>query len=382
MKIDFVRIIAITRKELIQIWRDPRTLVLAIAMPIFLLLLFGYGISFDIKNVPVGVYDQDNSVHSREIIGKIMNCGYFRYAAKVVSPNEVNNLLDRGKCKIIIAFPPGFGKNVVKGTAQAVQLLVDGSESNSATIIVGYIAGILQAYNIELTVRVLNKYGIPFSNDRFPPVKVQPRVWYNPEMRSSNYIVPGVIVTVMTIITIILTSFTIARERERGTLEQLIVTPVKAYEIMIGKLLPYLVIGMVDMIIIFFMGTLVFHVSFRGNFVVLFFTALIFGASGLGFGLLISTLAKTQQVAMMIAWLTSMLPAVLLSGFVFPINSMPGIIQVVTYIIPARYFLVIVRNIFLKGNGLEVFWGETLVLALLAVLTLTICSVRFKKRLD
>ena len=376
------RILAISKKEIIHIRRDPLTLMLAIGLPVILLLIFGYAITFDIKHIPVAVCDLDSSQKSREFVSMFAQSGYFDIVDYIPSVNKADALLNSEKCKVVLVIPINFSKALARGEETAVQILIDGVEANTTSIALGYIQGIMQMYSSKILLDVLNKAGFANQMKGMPPVDPKIRVWYNPELRSQNYVIPGLIAVIMMIITAMLTSLTIVREKERGTIEQLIITPVKPYEIMTGKILPYLFIGLLDMLIVFIVGILVFKVPFVGNFVYLFIFATIFAACGLGIGLLISTVADSQTFAIQLTLMTSMLPAFLLSGFMIPIKNMPDIIQYVTYAIPAKYFIVVLRGVFLKSSNIFILWKEFAFLLALAVLLMVVCSKRFKKRLD
>ncbi|MBU0951437.1 MAG: ABC transporter permease [Elusimicrobia bacterium] len=376
------RILAIAKKEIIHIRRDTRTLMLAIGLPVILLLIFGYAITFDIKHIPIAVCDLDMSQKSRELVSMFAYSGYFDVVDYIPSVNKADALLNSGKCKVVLVIPLNFSKMLYRGEKASVQILIDGVEANTTSVALGYIQGIMQMYSSKILLDVLNKAGFSNQIKGMPPVDAKIRVWYNPELRSQNYVIPGLIAVIMMIITAMLTSLTIVREKERGTIEQLIITPVKPYEIMLGKILPYLLIGLFDMLIVFIVGILVFKVPFIGNFIYLFIFAVIFAVCGLGIGLLISTIADSQTFAIQLTLITSMLPAFLLSGFMIPIKNMPGIIQFVTYAIPARYFIIVLRGIFLKGSNIFILWKEFVFLSALAFLLMAVCSKRFKKKLD
>jgi ABC-2 type transport system permease protein len=374
------RILAIVKKEILHVLRDPRSLTMAIGMPIVLLFLFGYAITLDIDNVYMAVCDFDKSLQSREFISSFTSSGYFKIISFVEKEEHLNLLLDRGYIKVGIIIPPGFKKKLSVGKPCDVQVLIDGVESNSANVIIGYVKGITYLFSSKVLLNFLNKQGISnFKN--IPNIEGIFNAFYNPDLKSRNFIIPGLIAVIMTVIMTVLTSLTIVREKEKGTFEQLIITPVKPYELMLGKIAPYWVIGMIDMIFVTVVGVFIFHVPLKGSILLLFFITGIFAFSGLGIGLLISVISNSQQVANLLAMIFSFLPVFLLSGFMFPIKSMPSIIQYITVIIPAKYFLTVLRGIFLKGSGLYILLTETLVLLIFGVILIGIASLKFKKKL-
>lgn len=369
------------RKEAIHILRDPRSLYLAIGMPILLIILFGYAITFNIKHIPVGIIDQDNTTLSRELISGIKSNEYFEVVYFSNNYFGVEKLLDEGKTKIIVAVPPHFFRDLSKGKDTAIQLLVDGSDNNTAQIALGYISKIIQTFSSNIILVKLKTQGALFVQD-MPLFDVETRAWYNPALNSTHFIVPGLIVVVMMILTSMMTSMTIAREWEIGTMEQLIATPVKPYEIIIGKLMPYFFLGIIQMALLVLIGILLFKVPLKGNLFLLSIASGIFLVCGLGIGLLISTVTKSQQLAFMLSVLSSLLPSFLLSGFVFPVSSMPKIIQIISNIVPAKYFLIILRGIFLKGNGFSNHLPDLIPLIILGTLIILTCSIRLRLSLE
>lgn len=369
---------AIFRKELMQIRRDPGTLALVIFMPILLLMLYGYGVSTDIRNIPMVVVDESRSPQSREFIRSFTGSGFFYVENNAVRLNEIDRDMDGGRAKIGLVIPPTFGKQIARAERAEVLVAIDGSEPNTANAAIAYVNTIVATYSSTVIARELNGR-IPL--DQLNPVDLRTRVWYNPELRSINFIVPGLIVTILMNIAALLTSVTIAREREQGTLEPLIASPVQAWELMAGKIVAYALISFLDIILVLTIGTLWFKVPFRGSVITLMGTSAVFLLSSLGLGLAISARSQTQQSAVLLAFLVTMIPGLLLSGFLFPISSMPRPVQLLTYLVPARYFLVIVRSIFLKGVGIEVLWRQLLPLSILGII-LFIMSIRsFKKQM-
>jgi len=375
------RVLPLMRKEFIHILRDPRSLYIAIGLPLVLLILFGYAITFDVNHIPVAVINQDDSSLSRDLISRVQASEYFdlRYLSNEYT--KLERLLDEGKVKIILVIPLHFYRDLSKGKNKPLQFLIDGSDNNTALIALGYLSKIIQVFSSNIVLEGLNKQGNLLLKE-LPAIDVKTRVWYNPGLRSTNFIVPGLIAVVMMILAAMLTSLTIAREWETGTMEQLIATPTKPLEIIIGKLTPYFFLGLIQMTLVVLTGTLLFKVPFKGNIFFLFVVAGLFLVCGLGIGLFISTGTKSQQLAFMLAIVLTMLPAFLLSGFIFPISSMPRIIQFFSYFVPAKYFLISLRGIFLKGNGLSVHWPEVLFLLIFGLLIILACTKRLKLSLE
>lgn len=368
------RIIAMAQKEIIQILRDPRALALAFVLPMILLFLFGYAITLDIKNIPFGVLDYDKSVSSHNLISDFISSGYFKYKYALEKPQEIDSLVQLGKARIVLVIPVDYEKNLKRGAAADLQVIMDGADANTTNIAMGYTEGIIASLNSKLLSRAMGR-------TINPPINLVPRFWFNPNLRSQNYIIPGLIALIMTVVSALLTSLTVAREWERGTMEQIITTPVTSLELAIGKLVPYFAIALIDVIIAVAVGTIIYDVPFRGNFFELIAFSSLFLFAVLGLGFLISVRTKSQQVAYQFAMLTSFLPTFLFSGFLFPISSMPKFLQYVTLAIPARYFVRIARDIFLKGSGWSKLYVEGLVLLGFAVLLIFLSSISFKKRL-
>ncbi len=375
------RISPLLKKETLHILRDPRSLYLAIGLPIVLLILFGLAITFDVRHIPLGIIDLDATFLSRDLASRLRSSEYFDlfYLARDFSDSE--KLLDEGKLKIIVVIPSRFSQDLAKGKDTSLQLLVDGSDNNTALVAMGYLLKIIQSFNTKILLEKLNKEGTALLTG-MPSLDLNSRVWYNPDLRSKNFIVPGLIAVLMMILAAMLTSLTIAREWETGTMEQLIATPARPHEIVIGKLIPHFFLGFIQLSLVVSIGTFLFKVPFRGNLFLLIFVSALFLVCGLGIGLFISTVAKSQQLAFMLSIIFTLLPSFLLSGFIFPISSMPKIIQFITYLVPAKYFLIVIRGILLKGTGLPAFWSEVLALFLLATLIVLACSKRMKLRLE
>jgi ABC-2 type transport system permease protein len=375
------RILPLARKETLHILRDPRSMYLAIVLPVVLLILFGYAITFDVRHIPVGIIDQDSSFLSRDFISRVKGSEYLDLVYLSNSSSGLESLLDKGKVKAILIIPHRFSRDLSKGKDAPLQLLIDGSDNNTAQIALGYVSRIIQIFSSNIILEKLNKQGAILQADILP-IDVKPRIWYNPDLSSTNFIVPGLIAVVMMILAAMSTSLTIAREWEIGTMEQLIATPAKPHEIIIGKLIPYFFLGIIQISLVVLVGTLLFNVPLKGNIFFLFCVSGVFLICGLGIGLLISTITRSQQLAFMFSVLLTFLPSFLLSGFIFPISSMPDIIQFFTYLVPAKYFLIVLRGIFLKGTGLGTLWPEVVSLFAFASLILLACAKRLRLSLE
>ncbi|MCX5750126.1 MAG: ABC transporter permease [Candidatus Saganbacteria bacterium] len=366
------RIWQIFKKEFIHIVRDPRTLALALLLPVLLLLLFGYAVSFDVKHLSTAVYDQDQSPQSREFLGNFTNSEYFDYNYFIGSEREMGRLLDEGKVKVVINIPRRFGEKIKEMKTAPVQVIVDGSDPNMANSALVYINTITDKYSRDLLYEKFN-YKLNF--------EIIPRFWYNPDQKSVDFYIPGLIAMILMMLAASLTSVSIVGERERGSMEGLLVTPLKPYELMIGKLLPYVFVALIDVTLVTVIGCGWFGVPLKGSLTFLYVSSFMFLSGALGLGLLISTIAKSQEEAMMLALILTMLPTQLLSGFIFPINSMPVFLQGITFFVPARYFIVIMRGIFLKGVGITSLWWDFSLLIGFALLMILLSSRRFSKRL-
>lgn len=367
------RLLAVSRKEVLQLRRDTRSLVLAFLLPVLLLVLFGYAITWDVNDVPTAVLDRDRTSRSRELVEAFPASGYFTITERVERPAEIDRLLDRSAVRLVLVIPPGFAADLDAGRPARLQALVDGSDANTATIVLGYTRGIVQSFSVDAVVNGATVR---------PPVEARSRVWYNEELESKNMIVPGLVAVIMMIIAAMLTSLTIAREWERGTMEQLASTPVHRVEVVLGKLLPYLAIGMIDVGVVSVVGVLLFDVPFRGNAALLAVLSLAFLTGALGLGMFISAVARSQLLATQIAMVATFLPAFLLSGFMFSIDVMPRVLQAITYLVPARYFLVVTRGIFLKGVGVEVLRVQGLLMIAFLVLGLFLATRVFRKEIQ
>jgi ABC-2 type transport system permease protein len=366
----------VIRKEFRQIRRDPRSLIFLLCIPAFLLLVYGYALNFDVKHVPLAVCDQDGTQASRDFSGKFAATEYFDLRYRLSDPREVDALLGREAVGIALMIPRGFGADLAAGREAKIQVLVDGAYAMTAAAAAGYVGAIAQSQAMRYTLEVLERRGLKRLE---LPLAVETRVWYNPELRSARFLVPGLMAFILMVIVVISTAFSVVRERERGTMEQILVSPVRPADLVLGKTVPYVLISLVSAHVVLLLGFLLFGVPIRGSYLLLLLTMTLFLTGGLGQGVLISTVAKTQQVAFMISILTTFLPTFILSGFVFPIRNMPLVIQAVTYLIPARYFLATMRAVMLKGTGLGAFWKEVLFLAVFAAVTIAVSTMRLKR---
>ena len=366
------RLWAMARKETIQLKRDTRSLILAFLLPVALLMIFGYAISWDVRDIRTAVLDQDNSAHSRELLDAFRASGYFQFQRYLRRTQEIAPLLNGVGTQLVLVIPADFSTHLNAGRPAQLQAIVDGSDANTATIILAYTRAIALSYSLKVQLQ-----GARLNL----PVRVESRVWYNEELLSRNMIVPGLVAVIMMIVAAMLTSLTIAREWERGTMEQLAATPVSRTEIVLGKLLPYLGIGLADVVISSLLGVWVFDVPFRGNAALFMLLSAFFLIGALGLGIVISALGRSQLLATQVAMLVTFLPAYLLSGFMYSISVMPVPLQTLTYLIPARYFIVVTRGIFLKGVGPEVLWVQALLMIVFAVLGLVFAIRVFRKAL-
>lgn len=373
------RLMAVLGKEALHILRDPRTLIISLILPLFQLLMYSFVLTFDVDHIPTAVMDLDRTQASRAFLGAYQASAYFdpQYAER---HDEVDALLERGAVQAAIVVPPGFGHTLASGREAAVQVLVDGSDPRIAGVARGYAQAVAAQYTQRLRVAGLAAKGIVLE-EGFPPVVAERRVWYNPELKSLNYIVPGLIAVIMASLTAVQIAGALVVERERRTLENLLISPLKARELVVGKVIPYVVIAALQAGAISAVGIFGLGVPFRGS-ITLFAAALVlYVATMLGLGLAVSAVARTQQTAQFIAFMVSMLPSFLLSGFIFPIASMPRAIQYITYLVPPRYFLSVVRGVFLKGAPLEALAPDLAALALFAAAGLVVSSVLLRRRL-
>jgi ABC-2 type transport system permease protein len=374
----FERIQHMLIKEFIQVFRDPRMKLVIFGMPVLQLLVFSYAVNTDVRNISTAIYDLDHSVMSRELVARFVNSGYFQITTYVADDRQARDLMDHGRVQAILQLNPGFENDLLAGKTVPFQVIVDGTNSNTAAIILSYSARIVGQFSQELLVRRITRLrgAIPKPGQ----IQVQTRAWFNENLESRYFFIPGVIVILLTLITLQLTSMAVVREKELGTMEQIIVTPIRPHEFILGKTIPFILIAFVDVIGVMVVAKLWFGLPIRGSLVLFFLACGIFLLTTLAVGLLISTVSETQQQAMMTTFFFFM-PAMMLSGFVFPIANMPKVIQYLTYLDPLRYFLVIVRGLFLKGVGFDVLWPQMAALLVIGVASMALARARFRKTL-
>jgi ABC-2 type transport system permease protein len=371
-----LRTLSLIRKEFLHILRDPRTLGVMFIMPIIQLVLLGYAATTDIKHLRTAVVDGDKSLASRELIDAYRASNYFDIALYVESEQQLEYLMDSGQVRAGLIIPAGYGQEVAAGDQAEVAFVVDGSDPSVANTVFAASQSVGQALSMRIMQRTMG-----IDPDNLPGVQVRPRVWYNPEMKSANFMIPGIMGMILYFLTALFTSMSIVREREQGTIEQLIVTPIKPLEMIVGKVVPYVFIAFFDVLEVLAIGVFWFGVPIRGNLELLLGLSALFLLTSLGIGIFISSLANTQQEAMLLTFLT-MFPSIFLAGFFFPIEAMPGWLQVVTYIIPLRYMLVVIRGIILKGVGLQILRQEVIALIIFGVAIMLLAAARFRKKLE
>lgn len=359
------RILAVGVKELLQLKRDWRTSVALLGMPVILLLIYGYALSFDVRDIRLAVVDQSHTRASRDLVQAFLSSGYFHRVATLPATPELDGLFDDGTAQAALVIPTTFGADVAGRRHTAVQFVLDGSDSQTASTILGYARQIVAAQTPGL-----------YDLDVEPPIGAAPLVWYNPDLKSSIFLVPGLVAFILMVTSVIATALAVVREKERGTMESLRATPLVAFELLVGKTLPYLLVASASAAGSLFLAWALFGVPVHGSVVWLALLTVLFLAGGLGWGMLLSTLAETQQVAFQMGLLSSMLPTLMLSGFVFPISSMPKALQVISHIVPARYFIAALREVVLKGVGPEVWWPDAVALVVFGVLVLLIATAR------
>jgi ABC-2 type transport system permease protein len=374
----FTRFLAMARKEVVQILRDTRSLIIVVIMPVILVLLFGYGVNLDQKHLPIYVWDREGSQESQDLLKRFQASDYFEVIRVVNSYPELLRAIDDGSIRMALVIPWNFSQAVHDGGGMAVQALVDATDDNTANVAMGYAQAIVQAYSSQVQLEWLQQRG---QAAQPPPLRVETRTWYNEDLESSAFIIPGVLALVMSVIGAFLTSLTIAREWERGTMEQLVSTPVTPLEIMLGKLAPYFIIGMFDVVVCALLALYWFHVPFRGSFVALLISSALFMVVVLALGFFISVVAKNQLAASQMALLATFLPAFLLSGFLYAIEQMPVILQWITRILPARYYVSLLKKIFLKGTATSLLYADLIPLTIFALVLTVLATRSFHKRL-
>ena len=373
-------ILTIIKKEIHQFRRDPKMFGIILLGPILQLIFFGYAVNMDLEKVTAVVFDKDKSVQSRLFIEEFTSNKYFEILANVNDYDEVEKYLENGEVTLAIVIENKFEKNISTNRTAKVQVIFDGSDGNKASVAAGYVTNIFSDYLKQILIDLQNKAGQ--KRTLISNVEAEIRAWFNPTLKTRNFMIPGIIGMLLSIITLILTSLAIVKEKEIGTLEQIIVTPIKPYELIIGKIVPFSVMGFIVISIILSVMAFGFKIPIKGSLAFLFLSSLVYILSTLGLGIFVSTVSKTQQQAMMIAVFVVMMPMVFLSGFAFPIENMPAIIQYITYIIPLRYFMTIIRGVILKGIGFTELWLELMIMFVMGIVLLVASSLRFKKNLD
>ncbi|MBT0666317.1 ABC transporter permease [Geobacter pelophilus] len=373
------RIKAVAWKESLHLLRDPRSLIMGIAIPMLMLFLFGYALNLDIEKARITFWDQSSSPQSRDFVSRFAASRYFSLVENSASYRDIEQAIDTRRAIIAIIIPPDFARTMAQNKETAVQAILDGSDANSATIVLAYAEGVTRQFSSEI---IVNKAGSQGYSPKVAPVDLRPRAWFNTDLVSRHFIFPGLIAVIMMVIAALLTSLTVAREWETGTMEQLIATPLTGGEIIAGKLAPYIAIGVLDLVLCVVVGYYFFGVPLRGNLFLLFSLSLVFLVGAMALGVLISIVAKSQLLASQFALVATMLPAFLLSGFIFPIDNMPKPIQIFTNIITARHFVHILRGIYLKDSGFSEIYLQTVVLAIFSVVVLALAVKKFRKKID
>jgi ABC-2 type transport system permease protein len=372
------RIKALTKKEFIQMSRDIRSLMGALFNPLLMIFLFGYALSLDVDRIPTVVLDFDGTPVSREFIHRLTDSRYFTLVRYLERDGDVDSSLARGEALMALVIPRDFASKVKQGIKAPIQVVFDGSDSNTATIALGYLKAVAAGFDIALQEQRIRRAGLKMVD---MPLEARVRVWFNPELKSKNFIIPGLTGVIMMAICSVMTALSVSKEKETGTLEQLISTPITSLELLLGKLLPYLAVGLVDLALVVGAAVLIFGVPFRGSYIDLFIASLIFLIGSLSWGLFVSVVAKSQIQASQISVISAFLPSFLLSGFIYPIENMPVVLQALTFIVPARYFVEILKGLFLQGVGLTVLWPQVLALVVYAVLIFNLARKRFTKRI-
>jgi ABC-2 type transport system permease protein len=372
------RIKALTKKEFIQMSRDIRSLMGALFIPLLMIFLFGYALSLDVDRIPMVVLDRDETPVSRDLIHRLSDSRYFSLVRNMKTDREIDEVLARGEALMAFVIPGDFASSVKKGTPVSVQVIFDGSDSNTATIAMGYLRAVIAGFDMGIQEKRLQKAGLKMVD---MPLEGRVRVWFNPELKSRNFIIPGLTGVIMMAICALMTALSVSREKETGTLEQLISTPISSMELLLGKLLPYVVVGLVDLALVVGAGVLIFGVPFRGSYLLLLLISLVFLTGTLSWGLFVSVISKSQLQASQIAVLSAFLPSFLLSGFIYPIENMPLALQAVTFIVPARYFVEILKGLFLQGVGFSVLWPQVLALVIYAVVIFNLARKKFSMRI-
>ncbi len=368
----------IASKEMLHILRDPRSLVAALALPLLMVLLFGYAINLDVKNVDIAVVDQDHSAAARDIMSHLTADGAIRVVARCDNPAELERMLDMGTARLGIVIPPGFGRDIAAGKNAPVQVIVDGTEASFAAQALGHVASSLQYTTLGEVEGLLKVMG---RRDGLPGLKARPRIFFNEALDSRWFVVPGLIAIIIMMLSAMITSQCVAREYEHNTIEQILVSPVRGPALMLGKLAPYILVGIVQVGSVTLLSRFLFGVPIRGSLGLLAIATLLYLVGAMAMGLLFSAALKSQQVAMQISFVATILPSMILSGFIFPIKNMPWFLQYISYAVPARYYLRLIRGLFLKGVGMEVLWPDMLAMVIFAFVVMAAATSRFRRSL-
>ncbi len=370
------RIIAITKKEFKHLFRDIRMLSILLLFPVFLLIMFGYAVNFDVKNIKLAVYDQNNTELSRDLYNSLTSSSYFYISDFVKSDNEVKDILDKKIAQCVLIIPKNFSQNFFAKQNVNIQLLTDGVDGNTATIIQNYVNAAVATFNAKQTNTLIAEKGIR----AYIPFNFQPIFWFNADLQTTRFLIPGLIAMILVIVAVVSVSLSLVREKERGTIEQINVSPIKTFELLLGKTFPYTLVALFNAIFILIVGNLLFDVVVKGNYFLLAVTTLIFLFTSTSIGIFVSTISDSQQIAFSIATFVSLLPSVILSGFIFPIDSMPFLVQILTNITPAKFFIKILRAIILRGVGLSAIWDQIIYLFIFAFVFLLLSSIIYTKK--
>ena len=365
------RIKAIAKKEVRQLKRDKRMLYVLFVFPILLLVIFGYAINFDVHHIKMVIFDRDKSTDSRNFVKSLTSSDYFDLVGYIHSESQIKEVLDTKQAQCVVVFPQDFSKEIYSRQTAPLQILIDGVDANSASIIISYMNAATASYSQKIQSSVLAVMG----RKSYLPIDLRPAFWFNPELNSTFFLIPGLIAMILIITAVVSISLSIVREKERGTIEQINVSPLTSFELLIGKTIPYTVIALMIAAFILAAGYVLFGITIKGNIILLFFSTLLFLFATLNLGILVSSIADTQQVAFQIATLVSMLPSMLLSGYIFPIESMPPVVQILSNITPAKFFLIILRALLLKGAGIEAFWPQLIYLFIFSMIMLSLSSL-------
>lgn len=370
------RIKIIIVKEFRHLFRDVRMLAVLTFFPVFLLLMFGYAVNFDVDKVPIGIFDNDKSELSRELLSGLTASGYFYESVQINSDEEIFSVINNNQAKCVVVILENFSQNYYKGGKAQLQYIINGTDGNSAGIIQNYLTTFTASYSNRLRTEILEAKGI----SAYQPIDFRPVFWYNPELKSTKFLIPGLMAMILIMICVITVALSIVREKERGTIEQLDVSPVLSYELLIGKTIPYILLSLLSGIFILLAGFVLFSVEVKGSYFLLFISTILFISASTSLGIFVSVISDSQQVAFSIATFASMLPAVLLSGFIFPLESTPIAVQVLSYITPAKYYIITLRAIILRGAGVETFWEQLLSLIAYMIVFLTLANIATKKK--